>query len=67
MSKFSGTSGYMWRCEECLYESQYKTNVKEHVESQHLKGQQYLCTYCDKIYPNKKSLRNHTYAKHRTY
>ena len=65
MSTFSGDQGPMWQCDDCGYVSKYKTNVREHVESKHVASSEISCTYCDKICPNKKSLRNHIYQKHR--
>ena len=65
MSSFPGEQGPMWRCEDCGYASRYKTNVREHVESQHITSSGINCSYCEKICPNKKSLRNHIYSKHR--
>ena len=62
MSSFVSDEGKeMWRCDHCLYESKKKFNVLEHIESKHIASQQLACPYCDKICPNRKSLRNHVY------
>lgn len=62
MSSFVSDEGKeMWRCDHCLYESKKKFNVLEHIESKHIASQELACPYCDKICPNRKSLRNHVY------
>ena len=38
-------SGTVWRCTDCGYESKYKTNVSEHVESRHVQLTWAVCNY----------------------
>jgi len=64
-SKEVNQSEVNWRCNQCHYSSKRKHNVMEHVEAKHLESQQFPCNYCATICPNRKSLRNHVYAKHR--
>ena len=64
MSSVIGEEGTVWQCNDCLYVSKYRTNVMEHVEAKHVAPVELYCQYCDKVCPNKKSLRNHIYAKH---
>ena len=65
MSSFITEEGVMWQCNDCFYSSKVKTNVREHVESQHFDSTGIVCPHCDKIMPNKKSLRNHVYGVHK--
>ena len=65
MSSFGTEEGVMWQCNDCYYTSKVKTNVVEHVESQHIHSSGMSCPHCDKICPNKKSLRNHVYGVHK--
>ena len=58
-------SGTVWRCTDCGYESKYKTNVSEHVESRHVQSAGAVCNYCSSVCVNRKALRNHVYKYHR--
>jgi len=66
MVKISGISGSMWKCTECGYESKYKTNVCEHVESKHVESCGVVCSFCNAVCVNRKGLRNHVYKYHRS-
>jgi hypothetical protein len=55
----------MWRCVDCGYESKYKTNVREHVESKHTESTGAVCSFCNVVCVNRKGLRNHVYKYHR--
>ena len=46
-------------CTVCDYSSLNKGHVKEHVEL-HIEGLYYPCQLCQKVYPRKSALRNHT-------
>lgn len=65
MSKVLSDAGHNWRCDECLYESKYKTNVMEHVESKHVNSPGIICQHCDLVCVNRKGLRNHIYRYHK--
>jgi len=66
MSKVLGDAGHInWRCDDCLYESKYKTNVMEHVESKHVHSTGIICQFCNLVCVNRKSLRNHIYRYHK--
>ena len=65
MSSIMSEEGTVWQCNDCLYVSKYATNVREHVEAKHVAPIELYCQYCDKVCPNKKSLRNHIYTKHK--
>lgn len=57
--------GSVWSCIECGYQSKYKTNVLEHVESKHVESGGALCSICNAVCVNRKGLRNHVYKYHR--
>ena len=66
MAKVSEASGgTAWKCTECGYESKYKTNVMEHVESKHVQSSGVVCSFCSAVCVNRKGLRNHVYKYHR--
>ena len=54
-----------WVCSTCGYSTRIKTNLKFHVESQHLQTSGVKCPLCPMVLQNRKALYNHTYAKHR--
>ena len=57
--------GTVWKCTDCGYESKYKTNVTEHVESKHVTSAGVVCNFCSSMCVNRKALRNHIYKYHR--
>ena len=57
--------GTVWKCTDCGYESKYKTNVTEHVESKHVTSAGVVCSFCSSMCVNRKALRNHVYKYHR--
>ena len=65
LSKLVSELGTLWQCNECFYNSRVKTNVVEHIETQHMESEGIICPECNKICPNKKSLRNHRYQRHK--
>ena len=65
MSSFLSEGGTTWQCNECFYSSKFKTNVREHIEAKHVESDGFYCPQCEKICPNKKSLRNHIYKFHK--
>ena len=40
------------------------TNIKEHIESQHITGISLPCNQCLNLFKSRKSLRNHKYKNH---
>jgi len=64
MGRVSTPSGMLWSCTECGYLAR-KANIIEHVEAKHVENSGVLCRYCQKLCPNRKSLRNHVYKHHR--
>jgi len=65
MSSFLSEGGTTWQCNECFYSSKFKNNVREHIEAKHVESDGFYCPQCEKICPNKKSLRNHIYKFHK--
>jgi len=65
LSRLASELGSIWQCNECFYNSRVKTNVVEHIESQHMESEGFICSECNKVCPNKKSLRNHIYQRHK--
>ena len=66
MHKIASDEGTVWSCQQCYYQSKIKTNVAEHVESQHVQSAGITCSICYKVCPSKKSLRNHCYRYHKS-
>ena len=55
----------LWKCKVCgkTSTSGRRRNLRDHAEI-HVQGLRYQCQKCDKICPNKISLRNHLFSKH---
>ena len=58
MRKGTG-QGSGWECTVCGYSSMYSTNVRNHVESNHLLTAGYHCPVCDKFCKTRNALSNH--------
>ena len=54
-----------WECQDCGYNSAYKKNVFEHVESKHVKHSGYYCDICSRLCPTSSSLRMHYNRNHK--
>ena len=65
MTSILNEDGVVWQCNVCFYVSKYKHNVAEHIDTKHLESPGLPCSYCDRVCPNKKSLRNHIYYVHK--
>ena len=65
MTSILNEDGVVWQCNVCFYVSKYKHNVAEHIDTKHLESPGLPCSYCDRVCPNKKSLRNHIYNVHK--
>ena len=57
----------VWQCVECGKTSQYITNLKGHVEANHLQGLKIDCPYCEKVFKSRGSLRNHVHKFHKDW
>ena len=55
----------VWKCKVCGKTTKQLCHIKEHAET-HIEGMSHACNICNKMFPNRKSLRNHTYKNHRT-
>ena len=55
---------HMWQCIECGKTSRYITNLKDHVEANHLEGLTFRCPECQKVSKSRQSLRAHMKTIH---
>ena len=55
----------VWQCNECGKISKYITNLKGHIEANHLQGLKFNCLYCEKVFKSRGSLRNHVANFHK--
>jgi len=58
VSSLYARSGSEWMCKDCPYKSARKHHLKEHVEM-HIKGFNFECNGCQKIFGSKSTLRKH--------
>jgi len=58
-------NGGVWQCLACLWETNHKTRMYEHVEAKHVQTNGYSCPLCDKFCPSKNSLKFHKSKYHR--
>ena len=65
MEKFDSPEGQIWSCNACGYNSKFKKNVTEHVESKHVNSPGLFCSICNQFCKDRKSLRNHKYNYHK--
>jgi len=61
----SCTGGRTWSCKDCGYMTRKTSSIKEHIEAKHIDNPGVVCSLCKQFCPNRKSLRNHTYKRHR--
>ena len=47
----------VWQCNECGKMSKYITNMKGHIETNHVQGLKFNCFYCEKIFKSRGSLK----------
>ena len=57
--------GPAWQCITCMWETNHKTRMYEHVEAKHVETNGYTCPFCDKICQSKNALKCHRYKYHR--
>jgi len=55
----------VWACSECEYNSKFKHNVFEHIESKHVGSYGYPCSVCNKVCPTKNAFRIHNIRYHK--
>jgi len=55
----------VWQCNECGKISKYITNMKGHIEANHVQGLKFNCLYCEKVFKLRGSLRNHVSNFHK--
>jgi len=48
-----------WQCTDCEYASQHSTNVRNHIEVNHMASVGYFCQHCDKFCKTKNALNLH--------
>jgi len=49
----------VWQCVQCGKVSKVSTNLKDHIEANHIEGLQFECHHCLKIFKTRPSLRTH--------
>jgi len=49
----------VWQCLQCGKVSKVSTNLKDHIEANHIEGLQFECSKCLKIFKSRPSLRTH--------
>ena len=57
----------VWQCNECGKISKYITNLKGHIEANHLQGLKFNCLFCEKVFKSRGSLRNHVANFHKNF
>ena len=65
MRKADSELGLVWECTQCGKTSKKKSNIKEHVEANHIQGLQIQCPMCQRIFKSRASLRIHNFNVHR--
>lgn len=56
---------YVWQCIECGKTSRVSTNLKDHIEANHLGNLQIECNMCAKMFKSRGSLRAHVRSSHK--
>ena len=52
-------SSGVWKCNVCLFESKYSTNVRNHIEANHVASAGYSCHVCQKFCLTRNALNIH--------
>lgn len=55
----------MWHCNFCDLSSKKSSNVKNHVESKHIRSGGFGCKDCETVCPTRKALKMHEFRRHR--
>ena len=55
----------VWQCVQCGKTSKVSTNLKDHIEANHLGSLQVECSVCAKLFKSRGSLRQHIRTSHR--
>ena len=53
--------GDEWICNICNYKNNKKSNIQEHIEARHTVHPGYICSWCNRTFKTKASLRVHSY------
>jgi len=53
-----------FKCLHCGFLTKWKPSIKIHI-GLHFDGLSFECKYCDKVFPNKRSLYSHTHIQHK--
>ena len=56
---------HVWQCLECGKTSRVSTNLKDHIEANHLGNLQIECKICKKVFKSRGSLRAHIRSSHK--
>jgi len=67
MRKMDNELGSVWQCTQCGKSGKKKSNIKEHVEANHIQGLQIECPICQRIFKSRASLRIHNFNVHRVH
>ena len=54
-----------WICELCGKDAKSNTNMKNHIESNHIEGISLPCNFCEKIFRSRNTLRMHKSSSHK--
>ena len=50
----------LWACLVCDYKSRKNTNVKQHIEANHIVGREYSCPFCQVVCKTKNAMQQHS-------
>ena len=51
-------------CDECDYKTNFRTNLKHHINAKHKNIKEFQCSHCQNSYAQKKSLVDHINKAH---
>ena len=54
-----------WCCLSCSHKSKNSRHVKHHIESKHVTGYQFACSYCEVVCSTRNALGVHIHRKHK--
>ena len=55
----------VYACQVCEKEGSYSTQMRDHVEANHIEGISHPCNYCEKTFRSRDSLRKHKSSHHK--
>ena len=56
----------IYKCQVCGKEGKFNSQIRDHIEANHIEGVSHTCTLCEKKFRSRNSLRVHKYANHKT-